>query len=425
MQVSIQGHVGTRPEVLILIAEPASKPTEELKQLIQQLSNLHSSLSETCGELEGLASSLASPRQPRQPRNSLNEPGRGFEARSEQRLAELQETSDPAIHGQKTNSRSLKTAVSMVSASRVSGSSADDSLMPLTQHAESNEHQLWPLRWPTANATAQASYIPGSDHGCPAEVLSVRGEAVAGVGENKAATEDEVLAPDFNQLSSQVQETEDGSINADQDRQTSSSNNPAARDPTAEPQLEDSAPEATIMQQDARDVILSPMSANVRPSLARFSGPDTSEEGGIPELHAQIQQHQIALLQKQLLEARSAVSELQHSLSQSESTVQDLRSTTSRDADKMRGLQNQAATAFEDKARNSLEMETLKMELEASEETVASMQADLEAERQLAYTKSAAHSLAQEMAEEHLFGITRTLVRPHAHFVIKFLPSFP
>lgn len=47
------------------------------------------------------------------------------------------------------------------------------------------------------------------------------------------------------------------------------------------------------------------------------------------------------------------------------------------------------------------------MELEASEETVASMQADLEAERQLAYTQSAAHSLAQELTLQHLHDLVR------------------
>ena len=44
-------------------------------------------------------------------------------------------------------------------------------------------------------------------------------------------------------------------------------------------------------------------------------------------------------------------------------------------------------------------MEALSAELSASEETVASLQADLAAERQLAYTQSAAHSLVQELAE--------------------------
>ena len=44
-------------------------------------------------------------------------------------------------------------------------------------------------------------------------------------------------------------------------------------------------------------------------------------------------------------------------------------------------------------------MEALHAELSASEDTVASLQADLAAEQQLAYNQSAAHSLAQELAE--------------------------
>jgi hypothetical protein len=51
----------------------------------------------------------------------------------------------------------------------------------------------------------------------------------------------------------------------------------------------------------------------------------------------------------------------------------------------------------------------LSLELEASEETVASMQDDLEAERQLAYNQSSAHSLAQELTLQHLHHLVRPI----------------
>lgn len=67
-------------------------------------------------------------------------------------------------------------------------------------------------------------------------------------------------------------------------------------------------------------------------------------------------------------------------------------------------LEVQVAESHASKEKAALEIEALKCELEASEDTVASMQADLEVERQTAYNKSAAHALAIEMAEEHLYG---------------------
>lgn len=117
----------------------------------------------------------------------------------------------------------------------------------------------------------------------------------------------------------------------------------------------------------------------------------------------------IQTMQEQLLQSETKVLELQDSL---EALSNDLDATKTDSVAKdelLEGLIRQLRRSSEREDQSALEMEALRQELKASEETVVSMQADLEAERQLTYNQSAAHSLALELAEEHLYGQVRVL----------------
>lgn len=107
---------------------------------------------------------------------------------------------------------------------------------------------------------------------------------------------------------------------------------------------------------------------------------------------------------EQLSEAGAELLGLQDRLASSSSEMESLQAAVAAKDSSLADLSKQMAEACEKEQRSGLEIETLRIELQASEETVASMQADLEAERQLAYNQSAAHSLALELAEQHLYG---------------------
>ena len=114
----------------------------------------------------------------------------------------------------------------------------------------------------------------------------------------------------------------------------------------------------------------------------------------------------VVTLQSQLSNTEAVLSELQASLAKSDSSVKDLSEDVARKSQELTDLQNTAAAS---EAKAALEIDALQLELEASQETVSSMQADLEAERQLAYNTSAAHSLALELAQQHLYGTVSQL----------------
>ena len=109
-------------------------------------------------------------------------------------------------------------------------------------------------------------------------------------------------------------------------------------------------------------------------------------------------------LESQLSDTEAFISELQSSLAKSDSNVEELTEDIARKSQEIVDLQDRVAASTANEAKTALEMDALHLELEASQETVASMQADLEAERQLAYNNSAAHSLAIELAQQHLYG---------------------
>ena len=118
----------------------------------------------------------------------------------------------------------------------------------------------------------------------------------------------------------------------------------------------------------------------------------------------------VLTLKSQLSDMEAFVSELQSSLAKSDSNVEDLAEDVARKSQEIVDLRNKVAASTVKEAKAAMEMDALQFELEASQETVASMQADLEAERQLAYNNSAAHSLALELAEQHLYGTVSHLL---------------
>ena len=119
---------------------------------------------------------------------------------------------------------------------------------------------------------------------------------------------------------------------------------------------------------------------------------------------------EVFALQSQLSTSESLIIELQSSLAKSDSSVEILMEDLASKSQEVSDLESRLAASLAVDARKALETDALQLELEASQETVASMQADLEAERQLAYNTSAAHSLALELAQQHLYGTVSQLV---------------
>lgn len=113
-----------------------------------------------------------------------------------------------------------------------------------------------------------------------------------------------------------------------------------------------------------------------------------------------VQESSTLLAQMKIKDAQ--ILELQASLAKSDGLIEDLENRLDSQTRSTSKLEVQLASSLEGQGVHELEICALEGELEASNETIASIQSDLAAERQLAYTRSAAHALALELAQEHL-----------------------